>query len=76
MFPSKLYDLQLTPSLRKFNSDLESEKVMSKFSALLREDKKELFTSALVSTIVYDVGFDEGCFDSNIWHSGLSLSIE
>ncbi|KAM3135900.1 hypothetical protein pb186bvf_012029 [Paramecium bursaria] len=46
MFPSKLYDLQLTPSLRKFNNDLESEKIMSKFKQLLKDDKKEIISSA------------------------------
>ena len=31
MFPSKLYDLQLTPSLNKFNSDFESAKLIESF---------------------------------------------
>lgn len=49
MFPSKLYDLQLTPSLNKFNSDLESAKLMESFRQLLIEDNKEILTPAMVN---------------------------
>ncbi|CAD8121583.1 unnamed protein product [Paramecium sonneborni] len=47
MFPSKLYDLQLTPSLNKFNSDYESAKLIESFKQLLIEDDKEIVTSAM-----------------------------
>ncbi|CAK61714.1 unnamed protein product (macronuclear) [Paramecium tetraurelia] len=47
MFPSKLYDLQLTPSLNKFNSDFQSAKLIESFRQLLIEDDKEIVTSAM-----------------------------
>ncbi|CAD8195619.1 unnamed protein product [Paramecium pentaurelia] len=76
MFPSKLYDLQLTPSLNKLNCDLESAKLMESFRKLLFEDDKEILTQALdlmkaisyalYGTIVYWKSLSDKCREDDL----------
>lgn len=68
MFPSKLYDLQLTPSLNKLNCDLESAKLMESFKKLLNDDEKEILTPALVMLTFTILGLNESHITCLLWH--------
>ena len=71
MFPSKLYDLQLTPSLNKLNCDLESAKLMESFRKLILEDDKEILTPALVNNSIIMLGLNESNITRTLWDSCL-----